>query len=145
RPATFETYCAVAFTGIGDCLPDDLLSRTIAIHMFRNADAREKFRPREHGKEADKLREAIGAWADQVRPVVQSWDAAKWKSLVPDRISGRDADNWEPLLAVGYLVSPEWYRRISDAALVMVAEAADNAEQTTPNQLLSDVRDIFEE
>jgi hypothetical protein len=92
----FPTFAAVAFAGIGD-LPDTIMSRSIIIRMRRRApDERyEAFRTRVHEPEGHAIRERLAMWAQ----VVGAEAGAAWPTL-PEGITDRPAECWEPLLAV---------------------------------------------
>ena len=61
---------------------------------------------------------------------------------MPDSIKDRDADVWEPLLAVADAAGGDWPKRARVAAVTLVALA----KESTPSlgiRLLSDIRNIF--
>jgi hypothetical protein len=89
-------YCAVAMAGLGG-LPDTLLSRAVIVRMRRRApnERVEPYRRRVHCADGWKLRDQLDAWAGDVLGTV----AKAWPEM-PDGIADRDADVWEPLLAV---------------------------------------------
>ena len=60
---------------------------------------------------------------------------------MPQELSDRQQDNWEPLLAIAHCLGEEWYRKACEAAL-------KNCEETAPpksssNQLLEDIREVL--
>ena len=61
---------------------------------------------------------------------------------MPDGIEDRNADVWEPLLAVADLAGGDWPKRARDAAVTLVTAAADQ-KQSLGIQLLADLRVIF--
>lgn len=133
-------YCAVALAGLGD-LPDTILSRSVIVRMRRRApgEAIEPFRQREHGAQAAPLRERIEAWAAKVADAMQ--DA---RPAMPDGVVDRDADLWEPLLAVADAAGGDWPQRARAAAVALVSQS----KQSTPSlgvRLLHDLRLVFGE
>jgi Protein of unknown function (DUF3631) len=90
-------YCAVALGGLGG-LPDTLLSRSVVVRMRRRAPDENvaPHRRRVHAPECTQLRDRLTAWSVAVVAVV----AAPWPTI-SDGITDRDADVWEPLLAIG--------------------------------------------
>jgi hypothetical protein len=91
-----DAYCAVAVAGIGD-LPDTILSRSVIVKMRRRAPGEhiEPFRYRVHAPAGHDLRDQLATWADTVRDKL----ADAWPDM-PEGIEDRNADVWEPLLAV---------------------------------------------
>jgi hypothetical protein len=143
RGKTVETeelpaYAAVALAGLGD-LPDTVMTRCVVVRMRRRAphDLIEPYRRRQHGDEGEMLREALAEW---VREVADDLTDA-WPDL-PDVISDRAADVWEPLLAMADAAGGQWPQRARLAAVALVAQAAERPA-TLGVRLLGDLRDIF--
>ena len=142
RGKTVETeelpaYAAVALAGLGDDLPDTILSRSIIIRMRkRHAGERvEPFRRRIHLADGTRVREAIETW------VRAHGHEIKWPDL-PEEIQDRDADIWEALVAVADAVGGEWPARARAAAVALVAVNKDR-EPSLGVKLLSDIRVAF--
>jgi hypothetical protein len=131
-------YCAVALAGLGG-LPDTLLSRAVVVRMRRRAPTEqiEPFRHRVHGDEGHQLRARLGAWAgDKVKRAADAWPD------IPEGITDRDADVWEPLLTVADLAGGTWPKRARVAAVALVALS----KESTPSlgvRLLGDLRTVF--
>ena len=131
-------YCAVALAGLGG-LPDTILSRSATIRMRRRApnEQVEPWRRRIHAPEAEGLRDQLAAWAEgALGCVIDSWP------IMPAGVQDRDADVWEPLLAVANAAGGSWPAWARDAAVALVAEG----KVSTPSlgvRLLSDVRTAF--
>ena len=85
-------YAAVAMAGLG-WLPDTILSRSVIIRMRRRhaGERVEPYRRRVHAAEGYRIRDMIAAWTRSV--------SVEWPEL-PNEIQDRDADVWEPLVAV---------------------------------------------
>ena len=100
----FPSYTAVAVAGLGS-LPDTILTRSVIIRMRRRArnEKVEPFRARLHEKEGNALRDRLAKWAEHVRELVT--DA--WPEM-PDGVTDRPADVWEPLLAVADAAGGDW-------------------------------------
>jgi hypothetical protein len=132
-------YAAVALAGLG-WLPDTILTRSVVIRMRRrhNGEKVEPFRLRLVRNEADVIRRMIESWAArQPRQI-------NWQHLyLPETIQDRDADVWEPLIAVADLVGGEWPSRVRDAAVALVT-ASKETEPTLGIRLLADLRVIFD-
>lgn len=137
-PVETPAYAAVALAGLGD-LPDTLLSRSVIVRMRRRAPSErvEPFRRREAQPQADALREHLAAWCAGVADA-----AARARPPLPAGIEDRDADLWEPLLAVADLAGGDWPDRARAAASAMVADS----KRSSPSlglRLLADVRTVF--
>ena len=63
---------------------------------------------------------------------------------MPQGVNDRDADCWEPLLAVADAAGNEWPERARAAATNLVAAGSDRT-MTSGVQLLSDLREVFGE
>ena len=131
-------YCAVALAGIGD-LPDTILTRSVIIRMRRRApDERiQAYRRRVHSAEGHVLRDRLASWAETVAGgLTDAWPA------MPDGITDRDADVWEPLLAIADAAGGEWPDRARVAAVALVALS----KAGTPSlgiRLLADLHQVF--
>ena len=133
-------YCAVALAGLDD-LPDTIRTRSILIRMRRRApnEIVEPYRRRLHSPHGHQLREELAEWATRAEP-----DLNRARPEMPDGIVDRDADVWEPLLAIADMAGGEWPKlaRVSAVTLVTLAKAG------TPSvgiRLLSDLRTVFSE
>jgi hypothetical protein len=129
-------YCAVALAGLDD-LPDTLRTRSVIIRMRRRAPGEyvEPWRHRIHAPEGQQIADQLAAWAES------SADALVWPDI-PNGIEDRNADVWEPLLAVADLARGDWPKRAREAAVALVAVAAD-AKQSLGVQLLTDLHRVF--
>jgi Protein of unknown function (DUF3631) len=131
-------YCAVALAGLG-WLPDTLLSRSVIIRMRRrHADEHvEPYRHRVHSHEGLQLRDALATWAVGVVSELSNAYPA-----MPSGVEDRDADVWEPLLAVADRIGGEWPKQARAAAVSLVS-AAKEAEPSLGIKLLSDLQAVF--
>jgi hypothetical protein len=131
-------YAAVALAGLGG-LPDTLISRSVVVRMRRRAPGEtvEPYRRRLHVQDGHALRERIAAWCCcVVAAVADSWPD------IPTGIVDRNADIWEPLLAVADAAGGDWPERARVAAVALVADS----QTDTPSlnvRLLRDIRDVF--
>ena len=130
-------YAAVALAGLGD-LPDTILSRAIIIRMNRRAPGErvEPFRARLHTGEGHALRDRLVAWAKGTK-------IAGWPAL-PDEVTDRAADCWEPLIAIADLAGGSWPDTARAAAVALVTRLVeDRREASLGLRLLSDMRIVF--
>jgi uncharacterized protein DUF3631 len=73
EPEDFPAYCAVALAGLGRCLPDTIISRSVVVRMRRRApnESVEPYRPRLHDKDGYTLRNRLAAWAAGIEPRIE--------------------------------------------------------------------------
>jgi Protein of unknown function (DUF3631) len=109
----FPAYCAVAIAGLDD-LPDTLHSRSIIIRMRRRApnEKVEPWRFRLHTPKGEDIRGQLETWAEALASHIQ------WPDM-PESIQDRDADIWEPLIAVANLAGGEWPERARCSAVAL--------------------------
>src|SRR5262249_42539760 len=133
-------YCAVALAGLG-WLPDTILTRAVIIRMRRRAPNEKvtAFRRRVHAPEGHALRDRLAAWAKKKADVL-----AAARPEMPPGIEDRDADVWEPLLAIADAIGGDWPERARVAAVALVGAARD-AEPSLGIRLLIDIRTIFDQ
>jgi hypothetical protein len=93
----------------------------------------EPYRRRIHEQEGYRVRESIAVWARSA--------TIKWPDL-PDEIQDRDADVWEPLIAIADAVGGDWHQRARVAAVALLGEGRE-AEASLGIRLLADLRTIF--
>ena len=115
EPKKFNLWCAKAFAGIAleKHLPDATMSRGLVINMRRKMahESAARLRHAEPGlceNIASKLARFANDYSQQVRQA---------HPVLPDELSDRAQDNWEPLLAIAECADPEWVRRATKAAL----------------------------
>ncbi|MEU7963723.1 DUF3631 domain-containing protein [Streptomyces sp. NPDC049097] len=132
----FPSYCAVAVAGLGS-LPDTILTRSIVIRMRRRArnERVEPFRARIHEAEGHKLRDRLAEWAEPTRGFV----LGAWPEM-PDGVTDRPADVWEPLLAIADAVGGQWPQRAREACVTLVRAAQTTDKHSLGIRLLSDLR-----
>ncbi|KOG72927.1 DNA primase [Streptomyces antibioticus] len=133
----FPSYCAVAVAGLGS-LPDTIMTRSVVIRMRRRArnERVEPFRARLHEAEGHKLRDRLAQWAEQARAqVVDAWPD------MPDGVTDRPADVWEPLLAVADAAGGDWPDRARKACVTLVTASKANDKGSLGVRLLTDLRD----
>jgi hypothetical protein len=131
-------YCAVALAGLDD-LPDTIRTRSVIIRMRRRApnEVVEPWRHRVNGPQAEPIAEQLAAWSNSSARLI------RWPDM-PAGIEDRNADVWEPLLAIAELAGGEWRERARVAAVALVADM-QSERQTLGIQLLADLRMIFED
>ncbi|NUV80302.1 DUF3631 domain-containing protein [Streptomyces sp. CAI-155] len=133
----FHSYAAVAVAGLG-YLPDTIRDRSVNIRMRRRArnEKIEPYRTRIHEKEGFALRDRLATWAEQVSEQVMN----VWPTM-PEGVTDRPADVWEPLLAVADAAGGDWPDRAREACVVLVAASKANDKGSLGIRLLADLRD----
>jgi hypothetical protein len=140
EPKLYSTWAPKVLAMIGR-LPGTLADRSIEIPLKRKRpDERvTRFRNVRPGNLPDLKRKAI-RWAKD--NLISLRDAAL-DVPVPDGLSDRACDNWEPLLTIADRAGGEWSERARKAALAMsgTGTAEDGSVGVT---LLGDIKAIFE-
>jgi Protein of unknown function (DUF3631) len=130
-----EAYAPVALAGLG-WLPDTILSRSVIIRMRRRhaGEKVEPFRRRIHERAGLAVCQRIALWARGA------------EVNLPDEIHAdiqdRDADVWEPLIAVADAIGGDWPHRARTAAVALVSQSKER-EPSLGVRLLADLKGIF--
>ncbi|QSY50183.1 MULTISPECIES: DUF3631 domain-containing protein [Streptomyces] len=133
----FSSFCAVAMAGLGS-LPDTILTRSIIIRMRKKApnEKAEPYRRRVHENQGHALRDRLAEWAATVHNQI----AEAWPEM-PEGVSDRPADVWEPLLAVADAAGSHWPKRARAACVELIKAAGEGSEASLGVRLLTDLRD----
>ncbi|WP_443057517.1 DUF3631 domain-containing protein [Streptomyces sp. NBC_00664] len=137
----FPSFCVVAMAGLGS-LPDTILTRSVIIRMRRRArnERVQPFRRRLHAPEGHALRDRLAVWADSVRHLVDGVFPD-----MPEEVTDRPADVWEPLIAVADAAGGDWPARARSACAEIVAASKQDDKGSIGIRLLTDLRDhVFE-
>jgi hypothetical protein len=131
-------YAAVMMAGLG-WLPDTLLSRSVVIRMHRRLESEKisQFRTRTSIPEGEAIGTQLARWARSVFD-----DAVTARPEMPEGVEDRQADAWEPLLAVADLAGGEW-PKLARAAAVALVKANRETPPSLPHRLLRDSRLAF--
>jgi hypothetical protein len=129
-------YAAVALAGLG-WLPDTILSRSVIVRMRRRhaGERVEPYRRRVHAVTGHRIRDTVAVWAKSA--------TTEWPEL-PDEIQDRDADVWEPLIAIADAVGGEWPSRARRASVALISESKE-ADPSLGVKLLADLKSIFQD
>ncbi|MFF4347859.1 DUF3631 domain-containing protein [Streptomyces sp. NPDC001530] len=133
----FSSFCAVAMAGLGS-LPDTILTRSVIIRMRKKApnEKAEPYRRRVHEKQGHALRDRLADWTATIHDQI----AAAWPEM-PEGVSDRPADVWEPLLAVADAAGGHWPERARAACITLIKSAQQGDEASVGVRLLTDLRD----
>lgn len=134
----FLVFCAKMFAGIGE-LPETVADRCIIIRMQRKtaAETVERFRRRLVEPHAKELRQHLAAWAQTNAERLR--DA---RPDLPDKLSDRAQDSWEPLLAIADAAGGQWPQRARRAAEELSGFEVSE-DPSLGVQLLRDVHTVF--
>lgn len=137
EPKVFSVFCAKSVAGIAlvKHLPDSTMSRGIVFAMRRKLrhEKVERLRyadPSVFTTIAAKLARFAEDYSEHVRSA---------RPVLPDELSDRAQDNWEPMLAIAACAGPAWLARATAAALKLSGDTA----ASTGNELLADIQGIF--
>jgi len=139
KPTLFPTFAMAALAGIGG-LPDTITDRAVNIRMRRRKEGEtvSPFRERRDRPALKAVHKALHAWLSP---------AAARKALegaTPSmELEDREADVWEPLIAVADLAGGRWPELARAAALRLTADAAEDDAETLGVQLLHDLHEVF--
>jgi Protein of unknown function (DUF3631) len=123
EPTKHDPYCPKVLTGIDiGKLPDTIIDRGVVIHMRRKLPTERVERLRLHKveTETEPLRNKLAEWAKQVTSLRDA------EPELPEELSDRAADAWEPLLAIADLAG--YGVRAREAAVRLAEESADDGK-----------------
>ncbi len=134
----FPTFCAKALAGIGN-LPHTVETRSVPIMMTKKTrdEEVERFRLRKVGEEAHRLRSLLEAWAgDNLERLSQA------EPSLPDQLTDRQQDGWEPLFAIADAAGGEWGKRARNAAIAL--HGRDEHQPSEDALLLQHIREAMD-
>lgn len=124
EPRAFPVFGPKALAGIGD-LPDTVEGRSVVVVMQRKPAETPlaKMRRRELTAALAPLQRQLARWG------VDHLDGLRTaEPVIPDALSDRQADNWEPLLAIADAVGGKWPERARKAALLLSRRGAEDSQ-----------------
>jgi len=142
----FPVYGPKAFAVIGR-LPDTLTDRSIVVTLQRRAPEQkiERFLTSRAAADAKPIRDSVATFVKQNQAsITQAYTRLMANDLA--FLEDRDADLWMPLFSVCSVAAPE---RMTDlkrsAVLLSAAKAGDDANESLPLKLLTDIRAVWPE
>lgn len=133
EPQKFSTWAAKVIAQIGK-LPDTLRDRSIIIPMRRKLTKEKVERLRKW--DYSHIPQMANTWALENRHCIPEMEPA-----IPDSLNDREADSWEPLLAIAILAGGDWPEDARAAATKLSSNESDSNSMRI--QLLTDLRLIF--
>lgn len=139
EPVMFCVWGAKVLAGIAleKHLPDSTMSRAIIAAMRRKLPTETIVRLRH----ADKHDFAVLASKLARFALDHSEQVSIARPVLPDELSDRAQDNWEPLLAIAGCAGQGWTDKALAAALAL-SKSTDEAA-STGNELLADIQEVF--
>lgn len=136
----FPVYAPAALAGIAGHMPATITTRAITVHMRRRApeETVEPFRERTVEREARPLRDQLAAWIDSIG--TQLADAMP---TMPEGVTDRSAEIWEPLLAIADEAGDHWPETARDACTHFVLHNGNRDNGSLGVRLLADLRDLY--
>jgi putative DNA primase/helicase len=141
EPRCFSTWCPKAIAGIGR-QAGTIHDRSIEIRMRRRRpdETVAKLRERTDVSEFGALARKCARWALDALETLSGAEP-----IEPPGLDDRQADNWEPLLAIADLACGEWPARARSAALALSGVEETDEDISVSVLLLADIRQIFDE
>ena len=140
--AEFKVYCPVALAGIGG-LPDTVLDRSVIVRMDR-APKRDPASQRQQAmrhRDLEKLRRLIAPQLVAHQSAIEAAMAAP-PVVLPQELSDRAQDNWNPLVAIACLAGGTWPDQARMAAVALSGK--DDDGQSHKELMLVDLRVIVD-
>jgi hypothetical protein len=134
----FPVYTPAALAGIAGGMPATITTRAITIHMRRRRpdEQVEPFRERSVEQQAIPLRSALAEWVGSASGIVDA------EPVMPDGVTDRSAEIWEPLIAIADAAGDHWPDMARAACAYFVHTHLPSADSVGV-ELLADLRDLF--
>jgi hypothetical protein len=135
----FEVFCAKAFAGIGDCLPDTVADRSIPIRLQRRTrdEPVERFRRRDAQVEAEPILASLASLLEYLTPELETA-----RPEPPPELDDRALEGWEPLIAIADLAGNGWPERARAAAIELSA-GIEREDDSLTVKLIADIHAVF--
>jgi Protein of unknown function (DUF3631) len=135
----FPVFAPAALAGIAGGMPDTITTRAVTIHMRRKRSDQTvgQFRLRTAARAARPIREALAYWVNSVAE--QIGDAMP---EMPEGVTDRAAEVWEPLLAVADAAGGHWPDTARAACTHFVLNTGPGV-RSIGVRLLADLRTVF--
>jgi hypothetical protein len=134
----FPVFGPKALAGIGN-LPDTVQDRGIPIEMRRKlkTDDADKFRRRDAVLDAAPVVDDLTEWSAEAIPVLEPA-----RPDLPDELSDRAADVWEPLLAIADMAGGEWPAWARQSAIAISSKGVQE-DDSLGVTLLRDIQRVL--
>lgn len=139
EPKRFSVWGMKAIAGINSVkLAETVTSRSIVVHLRRktNDETVQRLRNAEEGL-FESLKSKLARFQNDY-----SISIRKIKPELPNWLSDRDQDNFEPLLQIATIAGTSWLEDTYKCAKELTANSEDN--KSVGNELLRDIKEILE-
>lgn len=139
EPKMYRVWGAKAFAGISleKHLPDATMSRGIVIQLRRKLSHESVSRLRHANKDLfTNITSKLARFSEDYSQLIRHS-----RIDLPDALSDRDQDNWEPLISIARSAGELWFNRAIAAAL-MLSNSGEKSVSVA-NQLLIDIQHIY--
>jgi hypothetical protein len=136
----FILFTPLAMAGLNS-LPDTLLHRSVVLTLQRKAPGTTVagFRRSEAVTTLRPLQRRLAAWGKR-----NSERLSEHRPAIPESVTDRAADKWEPLLSIAELVGGSWPELATKAAVrFTLEEIKEDEESTLTLRLLLDLADVW--
>ncbi|RFC31633.1 MAG: Protein of unknown function (DUF3631) [Candidatus Nitrotoga sp. SPKER] len=136
-PKRFNVFGPKVLAGIGGLAPT-IMDRGIILQLRRKLSTETVVRQRDVPKVFFKnIQSKLARVAlDYAKPVSAA------RPALPDSLSDRAQDNWEPLFQIAHVAGDEWLKRAREASLKLSGQ--DEDIKTIDVELLADIQEAFE-
>lgn len=138
----FPVHAPVALAGLAGKMPDTIRTRGVTIHMRRRRPDQKvaDFRERDALAEAAPIRESLAQWASE-----HEEGLADARPNMPDGVTDRSAEIWEPLLAIADLAGGQWPAKARAACrFFVISSASDDEKLSLGQRLLRDIKSLID-
>jgi hypothetical protein len=135
----FPVFAPAALAGIAGAMPDTITTRAVTIHMRRRRvdQTVEQFRLRTVETQAEPLREHLRTWMTSLAGRLGGVEPA-----IPDGVTDRAAEVWEPLLAIADEAGGHWPVTARAACTHFVLDNGSEV-RSVGVRLLADLRTLY--
>lgn len=146
---SFKTFAPVAFAGIAGNMPDTITSRAITIEMRKRKPGEQvaPFKGKRARRETAPLRAWLDTWTHDSNGGVDEGLITYLEEVevpLPAGVEDRDAEIWEPLVAIADLACVRWGEWARDACVYFLARPSME-EKPRNVRLLEDIREVMGE
>ncbi|MCD8494041.1 MAG: DUF3631 domain-containing protein [Alphaproteobacteria bacterium] len=139
EPTQFSTWGAKALSGIGTQAAT-IMDRSIVLELRRKLEHEKTERLRHADKNAFlEIRRKLAKFAEDAGRIIE-----QARPTLPDSLSDRAQDNWEPLMAIADYAGGHWPDTARHTALSIYAKSKDEDNQSAGIMLLKDIQSLFE-
>lgn len=140
EPKQFSTWGAKALCGIG-AQAATIMDRAIILELRRKMPHEQTERLRHADKTAFlEIRQKLARFAEDAGAIIE-----QARPTLPETLSDRAQDNWEPLLAIADYAGSHWPDTARHTALAIYAKSKDEDNQSAGMMLLRDIQNLFDD